>query len=157
MRPRHRPQVCRSLCYQFADACNTSESVLARCADSLLYDDPPCTDYAAILPADLSERGVVFSGLEIMGLPMDGLVDASTFESHAAFVATSPTMLYRTAAGVPIFFALVVICLHALCCVAQSACGGGSDEQPDSGRARDAMRGIFDVAAEGAKQPLYSQ
>ena len=47
--------VCTTLCVQFANACNASESLLlgkGACLDVHKFDAPPCTDYAEPLSAD---------------------------------------------------------------------------------------------------------
>ena len=133
-------KVCRSLCHQFADACNASDAVLARCSDPLLYSDPPCSDYASY------ERLVISSPFTLV----PGGAVAPTWELRDGGVQrpmtlpTAPAQLYRTAAGLPVFFALVVLCLHALCCTAQAACGGGGGGAIDRKRpARDAVQSVF--------------
>lgn len=108
-------KVCRSLCVQFADACNGSDAVLTRCNDELLYDEPPCTDYAELPPSPWA-------------LPIDSLT-------------SSPAELFHTAAGLPLLVTLMVLVLHATCCALQHICGskGFADDYSDE-TPRDAVR-----------------
>jgi hypothetical protein len=150
----HKPrqtllQVCRTLCYQFAHTCNTSDSVLVRCADGLLYDDPPCTDYVSSASA---EQSSVFRGLELHGVSVEG---------YPAAIASSPVLLFRTATGLPIFLGAILVGLHLLCCAAQSACGGVADDDVDAAVVRGAMRDMFATDTSSAsgdrKQLLFAQ
>ena len=95
---------------QFAEACNGSESVLARCADDLLYDEPPCTDYADLSPARYTR------------FPADSL------PGSLPNITSSPAELFQTVSGLPLLITVVVLLLHLCCCVCQSACGS-----PDEG------------------------
>ena len=128
-------KVCRSLCVQFANACNASETVLHRCGDALLYSDPPCTDYAAFEP------------------PSGRL--------HP-LLSTSPAQLLRSkplgvAAGLPLAFALVVVLLHALCCVVQCAFTGGGDKEGAHDVAKmEAREALRDISADGGPGGLVS-
>jgi hypothetical protein len=104
-------KVCRSLCVQFAETCNGSESVLARCSDDLLYDEPPCTDYAELY--------------EPYMLPQGG------------HLLSSPLELYNTVAGAPLLLFAMVVALHVCCCSLQWVAGGGGpfdgpDEHPSA-------------------------
>ena len=98
-------QVCRTLCVQFAEACNGSDSVLARCADDLLYDEQPCTDYADLSPARYTR------------FPADSL------PGSLPNISSSPAELFQTVSGLPLLITVVVLLLHLCCCVVQSACG----------------------------------
>ena len=84
---------------QFAEACNGSDSVVARCADELLYDGPPCTDYAELSNAPMR--------LPLFPAAGDAAVPIS--------LASSPVSLFRTAAGLPLVLTLAVLLLHASC------------------------------------------
>ena len=109
-------RVCRSLCVQFANACNGSEAVLSRCSDNLLYDEPPCTDYAEVI--------------------------VSPWEQANSRLASSPAELFHTASGIPLILTLLVLALHAGCCALQYACGSRLDEPEESPRdeVREALR-----------------
>jgi len=96
-------KVCRSLCVQFALACNGSEAVLTRCNDDLLYDEPPCTDYAELVPSPWL-------------LPSKELT-------------SSPVELFHTAAGLPLLVTLLVLALHTLCCGLQHVFGSRFDDE----------------------------
>ena len=104
-------QVCRTLCVQFAEACNGSDSVLARCADDLLYDEPPCTDYADLSPARYTR------------FPADSL------PGSMPNISSSPAELFQTVSGLPLLITVVVLLLHLCCCVVQSACGAPEEEE----------------------------
>ena len=104
-------QVCRTLCVQFAEACNGSDSVLARCADDLLYDEPPCTDYADLSPARYTRS------------PADSL------PGSMPNISSSPAELFQTVSGLPLLITVVVLLLHLCCCVVQSACGAPEEEE----------------------------
>ena len=84
----------------------------ARCADNLLYDEPPCTDYADPLPPRITR------------LAADVSIDGA--------LVSSPVELFHTAAGLPVLLTLAVLMMHLLCCALQSACGSGSDEAYDT-------------------------
>ena len=84
----------------------------ARCADNLLYDEPPCTDYADPLPPRITR------------LAADVSIDGD--------LVSSPVELFHTAAGLPVLLTLAVLMMHLLCCALQSACGSGSDEAYDT-------------------------
>ena len=102
-------KVCRSLCIQFAVACNASDAVYNRCADDLLYDEPPCTDYA-----DPTPRGRLDEDIQL---------------------DSSPAELFQTAAGLPLLLTLSVLLLHITCCAMQVACGSsiaGTEESETS-------------------------
>ena len=137
-----RPKVCRSLCVQFANNCNGSASVHARCADNLLYDEPPCTDYA-----DFITRG--------SSRALDPWMTASEM------ARPSPTELFNTAAGLPLIITLAVLLLHASCCALQYACGAGSgdeeglkhdDDMRPGDHVRNAVEPLSDARA--SKSPL---
>ena len=97
-------KVCRSLCMQFAEACNGSYAVVSRCADDLLSDEPPCTDYAEL------SRG--FPPTRLFAAPH------SAYSSQAP-LSSSPVGLFRTVTGLPLLLTLVVVLLHTMCwCVA---------------------------------------
>ena len=125
-------QVCRTLCTQFAATCNGSEAVLARCNDELLYDDPPCTDYAE-LP---SWRGGPTRWMSESNVPQPlDLVLPSSGEGPAAVrISSSPIELFQTAAGLPLLLTLGVLLLHAACCVLQLSCGATDEDVPAEGR-----------------------
>lgn len=95
-------KVCRSLCVRLAHSCNATDGMLSRCADSSVYDDVPCTDYAA------REAGA----------------------SSAELPAPSPAEALQTAAGLPVLLGFAAVILHAAYCLVQCLCGGGtaSDE-----------------------------
>ena len=123
--------VCRTLCVQFANACNTSESLLlgkGACLDVHKFDAPPCTDYAEPLSAD----------------------HASWSPDERVLAGGSLSELLHAAAGVPILLALVVAVLHCACCVVQSSCGGGTAVEADATQpTRDALRGLALASGEG--------
>ena len=123
--------VCRSLCVQFANACNASESLLmgkAACLDAHNFDEPPCTDYAEPLRTDHAGW-----------TPDKSLLAGGSLEE-----------LLHTAMAAPIVLALVVALLHCTCCVVQSACGGGSVAQADAAQpAREALRDLILSSGEG--------
>ncbi len=99
--------------------------MLSRCSDDLLYDEPPCTDYA-----DASYP------------PLSGGSAAVDAASLGLKLASSPAELLQTAAGLPLMLAVFVVILHAVCCFVQGACGA-EDGQPDQeakATPRDAMR-----------------
>ena len=125
-------QVCRTLCTQFAATCNGSEAVLARCNDELLYDDPPCTDYAE-LP---SWRGGPTRWMAESNVPqpLDLVLPSSGEGPVAVRISSSPIELFQTAAGLPLLLTLGVLLLHAACCVLQLSCGATDDEDPAEGR-----------------------
>ena len=87
----------------------------ARCSDELLYSEPPCTDYAELLA---SRVPVVRWGAVMEA--SDGSVPTTT-------LASSPTELFETAAGLPLLLTLAVLFLHLTCCVLQRSCGSSDD------------------------------
>jgi hypothetical protein len=123
--------VCRTLCVQFANACNASESLLlgkGACLDVHKFDEPPCTDYTEPL---------------VVG-------HASWSPDERVLAGSSLSELLHAAAGVPIILALVVAVLHCACCVLQSSCGGGSAAEAVSAQlTRDAMRDLAKASGEG--------
>jgi hypothetical protein len=152
-----RTQVCRSLCVQFAQACNGSQAVMcappplrthavapicpshlisrrcgrltqlvrsARCTDEMLYDEPPCTDYAE--------------------LPAHGAPARSP-----RTITSSPAELLQTAAGLPLLLTLVVLVLHAACCAFQLSCAGCRDDD-DGASPREALH---DTLSRGGQRP----
>ena len=125
--------VCRTLCVQFANACNASESLLlskGACLDEHKFDVPPCTDYAEPLATDHASWS-----------PDDHLLAGGSLSE-----------LLRAAAGVPIILALVVAALHCTCCVVQSSCGGGSAVEADAAQpAREALRDLAQASGEGMR------
>jgi hypothetical protein len=132
-------RVCRSLCVAFAVACNGSDAVLARCADEALYSAPPCTDYAEAAAAVGRVPLLPLDAAPAAGAPLPPL-------------DSSPVDLFRTAAGLPLLLALLVLGLHAACCTAQLACGGNLfAAEPEEGArsARDAVRD--DLARSGLR------
>lgn len=137
-------RVCRSLCMQFADACNGSEAVLARCADDTLYDEPPCTDYAELPPLLGTVRWMAVGGVP----PPAGL-------------SSSPAELFHTAAGLPLLLALAVLLAHVFCCALQSACGSGDDSEGSGAfptpSPRDALRDALAPPRPDMKAPLMSR
>ncbi len=124
--------VCTTLCVQFANACNASESLLlgkGACLDVHKFDAPPCTDYAEPLSADHASWSP---------------------DERADFAGGSLAELLHAAAGVPILLALVVAVLHCACCVVQSSCGGGTALESDAAHpARDALRDLAKESGEG--------
>ena len=133
--PAQPSQVCRTLCTQFAATCNGSEAVLARCNDELLYDDPPCTDYAE-LP---SWRGGSMRWMAESNVPhpldLSFMLPASgDGPSSPVRISSSPVELFQTASGLPLLLTLGVLLLHAVCCVLQLSCGASDDEDPAEGR-----------------------
>ena len=120
-------KVCRSLCVQFALACNGSEAVLTRCNDNLLYDEPPCTDYAELVPSPW-----LLPGKEL---------------------TSSPVELFHTAAGLPLLVTLLVLALHTLCCGLQHVFGSRFDDESaalESETPREAVRLALAKAPEAA-------
>lgn len=99
----------------------------ARCADDLLYDEPPCTDYADLptlqLPLQLSAAELSMSRED--GLPA---------------LPSSPAELFQTAAGLPLLLTLFVLVLHGGCCALQLTCGGSFLDEPRAEEPRTALR-----------------
>ena len=124
--------VCTTLCVQFANACNASESLLlgkGACLDVHKFDAPPCTDYAEPLSADHASWSP---------------------DDRADFAGGSLAELLHVAAGVPILVAFVVAVLHCACCVVQSSCSGGTALESDAAHpARDALRDLAKESGEG--------
>jgi len=118
-------KVCRTLCMQFANACNASDAVLAQCYDNLLYDDPPCTDYAPLL----ADRSVDAHGVAIWPAP-------------------SPSELFDTVAGLPVLLAILAVVLHATHYFVQCLCGGGDSGHESARRAASARERLHDTFVE---------
>ena len=146
-------QVCRTLCTQFAATCNGSEAVLARCNDELLYDEPPCTDYAE-LPA--SRRGPT----RWMGASNSPdallLLPASVGALPPTALASSPVELFQTAAGLPLLLTLGVLLMHATCCALQLSCGSSDDADAaadsGSGGATPSRDALHETIANGGRR-----
>ena len=106
----------------------------ARCADNLLYDEPPCTDYADHAPLRLTR-----------------LVPSST---DGPKLVSSPAELFQTATGLPLVLTLLVLLAHLACCVLQRACGSGDAgdalEADDSATPRAALK---EAIARGGHMP----
>ena len=104
----------------------------ARCADTLLYDEPPCTDYADLTPPRLARY------------PADSLPN----------LVSSPAELFATASGLPLLLTLAVLLLHACCCSLQACCGGGDgaddDDASKGSGEREAVRAAVKSGGEGA-------
>ena len=99
---------CRTLCEEFAHACNASELMLVSkgaCASAVQFDIPPCTDYVE-LPSRLSTTYSI-------DWPPGG----------------SPGELLHTFMSLPVLLALLVTSMHLCCCAIQSICGGGTAEE----------------------------
>ena len=145
-------QVCRTLCTQFAATCNGSDAVLARCNDELLYDEPPCTDYAE-LPA--SRRGPTRWMGPSNSADARLLRPASIGALPPTVLSSSPVELFQTAAGLPLLLTLGVLMMHATCCALQLSCGSSDDgDATDSGAgeatpSRDALN---DTIANGGRR-----
>ena len=88
----------------------------ARCADNLLYDEPPCTDYAEPRPY----------GPGYARYPHDNLI-------------SSPEELFQTIQGLPFMLTLGVLLLHLTCCTLQWACGAGDDGEDRNARSPHAV------------------
>ena len=61
--------------------------------------------------------------------------DERAARTGAAVLASSPSELFRTAAGLPLLVTMLVLFLHASCCALQLACGSnilGEHDEADA-------------------------
>ena len=130
---QHQPaqKVCRTLCLRLAHSCNASDGMLRRCADSTVYDDVPCTDYTALEPG----------------------------AAGAAGPAPSPAEALQTAAGLPVLLGFAAVLLHAVYCLVQCVCGGGTARDDAGAPApRDVFQSLLaphtEMAATGSGSEL---
>lgn len=93
----------RALCVRWTTALPRRR---ARCADNLLYDEPPCTDYADLVPERMTR-----------------------YPANTMPLVSSPAELFSTASGLPFMLTLAVLMLHLCCCGLQSVLGSGDGEE----------------------------
>ena len=109
-------KVCRTLCARVANACNSSDADLRACHEESVYDEPPCTDYAT-----------------------DELTPGAPPRA-----APSPAESLQTAAGLPVLLGLAAVVLHAILCLVQCMCGGGTAVDSDAAPgAREALKKLI--------------